>query len=573
MEYRKNDIVTLEIVDCGTDGEGIGKADGFTVFVKDAVIGDTVTAKIMKAKKNYGYGRLMEILNASPYRVEPVCPSARQCGGCQLQAVSYEEQKVFKEKKLRGHLERIGGFTNLPMEPLIGMDEPYHYRNKAQFPVGRNKEGKIVTGFYAGRTHAIIENRDCALGIPENKDVLDRVIAHMEKYNIAPYDEVTGKGLVRHIFVRYGFFTGELMVCLIINGQDLPHQRELVEKLCEIPGMTSISLNMNKKRSNVILGDKVKTIWGKEYITDKIGDISYEISPLSFFQVNPKQTWKLYSKALEYADLHGEETVWDLYCGIGTISLFLAQKAKFVRGVEIVPAAIEDAKRNAQINHIENVEFFVGKAEEVLPREYEKNGVYADVIVVDPPRKGCDEMLLKTILKMQPKRVVYVSCDSATLARDLRFLCDNGYELKKVCGVDQFPQTVHVETVVLLSQHRDKSTCLDERGSRQIEMQASRLASLLAQKPDDTIEIDLDLDELDATSAEPKATYQEIKDYVLKEFGLKVSNLYISQVKRKCGIEVGENYNLPKSENARVPQCPKEKEDAIKAALKYYAMI
>ena len=545
MEYRKNDIVTLEIVDCGTDGEGIGKADGFTVFVKDAVIGDTVTAKIMKAKKNYGYGRLMEILKPSPYRVDPICPSARQCGGCQLQAVSYEEQKAFKEKKLRGHLERIGGFKELPMEPLIGMDEPYHYRNKAQFPVGRNKEGRIVTGFYAGRTHAIIENRDCALGIPQNKEVLDRVIAHMEKYNIAPYDEMTGKGLVRHIFVRYGFFTGELMVCLIINGQDLPHQKEMVEKLGEIPGMTSISLNINKKRNNVILGDKVKTIWGKEYITDKIGDISYEISPLSFFQVNPHQTWKLYSKALEYADLHGEETVWDLYCGIGTISLFLAQKAKFVRGVEIVSAAIEDARRNARLNEIDNVEFFVGKAEEVLPREYEKNGVYADVIVVDPPRKGCDEMLLKTILKMQPKRVVYVSCDSATLARDLRFLCDNGYELKKVCGVDQFPQTVHVETVVLLSQ----------------------------QKPDDTIEIDLDLDELDATSAELKATYQEIKDYVLKEFGLKVSNLYISQVKRKCGIEVGENYNLPKSENARVPQCPKEKEDAIKAALKYFAMI
>ena len=545
MEYRKNDIVTLEIVDCGTDGEGIGKADGFTVFVKDAVIGDTVKAKTMKAKKNYGYGRLMEILKPSPYRVEPVCPSARQCGGCQLQAVSYEEQKVFKEKKLRGHLERIGGFHDLPMEPLIGMDEPYHYRNKAQFPVGRNKEGRIITGFYAGRTHAIIENRDCTLGIPQNKDVLDRVIAHMEKYNIAPYDEMTGRGLVRHIFVRYGFFTGEIMVCLIINGQELPHQKELIEKLCEMPGMTSISLNINKKRNNVILGDKVKTIWGQEFITDKIGDISYEISPLSFFQVNPKQTWKLYSKALEYADLHGEETVWDLYCGIGTISLFLAQKARFVRGVEIVPAAIEDAKRNAKINNIENVEFFVGKAEEVLPREYEKNGVYADVIVVDPPRKGCDEMLLKTILKMQPKRVVYVSCDSATLARDLRFLCDNGYELKKVCGVDQFPQTVHVETVVLLSQ----------------------------QKPDDTIEIDLDLDELDATSAELKATYQEIKDYVLKEFGLKVSSLYISQVKRKCGIEVGENYNLPKSENARVPQCPKEKEEAIKAALKYYAMI
>ena len=544
MEYRKNDIVTLEIVDCGTDGEGIGKADGFTVFVKDAVIGDTVTAKIMKAKKNYGYGRLMEILNASPYRVEPVCPSARQCGGCQLQAVSYEEQKVFKEKKLRGHLERIGGFTNLPMEPLIGMDEPYHYRNKAQFPVGRNKEGKIVTGFYAGRTHAIIENRDCALGIPENKDVLDRVIAHMEKYNIAPYDEATGKGLVRHIFVRYGFFTGELMVCLIINGQDLPHQRELVEKLCEIPGMTSISLNMNKKRSNVILGDKVKTIWGEDYITDKIGDISYEISPLSFFQVNPKQTWKLYSKALEYADLHGEETVWDLYCGIGTISLFLAQKAKFVRGVEIVPAAIEDAKRNAQINHIENVEFFVGKAEEVLPREYEKNGVYADVIVVDPPRKGCDEMLLKTILKMQPKRVVYVSCDSATLARDLRFLCDNGYELKKVCGVDQFPQTVHVETV----------------------------CQLVLRKPAVHINIDVDVEEL-VQDKRGAATYGQIKDYVLEHTGLKVSSLYIAQVKQKYGIIERENYNKPKSENAKQPQCPPEKEVAIMEALRYYGMI
>ena len=558
MEYRKNDIVTLEIVDCGTDGEGIGKADGFTVFVKDAVIGDTIVAKIMKAKKNYGYGRLMEILKPSPYRVEPVCLSARQCGGCQLQAVSYEEQKVFKEKKLRGHLERIGGFTEFPMEPLIGMDDPYHYRNKAQFPVGRNKEGRIVTGFYAGRTHAIIENRDCALGIPQNKDVLDRVIAHMEKYNLAPYDEATGKGLVRHIFVRYGFFTGELMVCLIINGQDLPHQRELVEKLCEIPGMTSISLNMNKKRSNVILGDKVKTIWGEDYITDKIGDISYEISPLSFFQVNPKQTRKLYSKALEYADLHGEETVWDLYCGIGTISLFLAQKAKFVRGVEIVPAAIEDAKRNAQINHIENVEFFVGKAEEVLPREYEKNGVYADVIVVDPPRKGCDEMLLKTILKMQPKRVVYVSCDSATLARDLRFLCDNGYELKKVCGVDQFPQTVHVETVVLLS-HK---------------------------KPDGHINVKVEFGEgegkvpLDniakrAERYKPKerVTYKMIKEYIEAKYGFKVHTAYIAEVKRDLGLPM---YDAPNAvEELKQPRKhpTAEKVEAIKDALKHFEVI
>ena len=545
MEFRKNDLVTLEIEDCGIDGEGIGKADGFTVFVKDAVIGDTVTAKIIKAKKNYGYGRLMEVLKPSPYRVEPKCEFARQCGGCQLQALSYDQQLVFKTNKVKGHLERIGGFTDIPMEPIIGMDELFHYRNKAQFPVGRNKEGKIVTGFYAGRTHNIIENRDCALGVAENKEVLDRVIAHMEKYGIEPYNEATGKGLVRHVLIRYGYFTKEVMVCLILNGNKLPKEEQLVKSLCEIPGMTSITINVNKKRSNVILGEEICLLWGQEYITDRIGDISYQISPLSFYQVNPMQTQKLYAKALEYADLHGQETVWDLYCGIGTISLFLAQKAKFVRGVEIVPAAIENAKENAKLNSLENTEFFVGKAEEVLPREYKKNGVYADVIVVDPPRKGCDETLLETMVEMNPERIVYVSCDSATLARDLKYLCERGYELRKVCPVDQFGMTVHVETVVLLSQ----------------------------QKPDDTIEIDLDLDELDATSAELKATYQEIKDYVLKEFGLKVSNLYISQVKRKCGIEVGENYNLPKSENARVPQCPKEKEDAIKAALKYFAMI
>ena len=545
MEFRKNDLVTLEIEDCGIDGEGIGKADGFTVFVKDAVIGDTVTAKIIKAKKNYGYGRLMEVLKPSPYRVEPKCEFARQCGGCQLQALSYEQQLVFKTNKVKGHLERIGGFTDIPMEPIIGMDELFHYRNKAQFPVGRNKEGKIVTGFYAGRTHNIIENRDCALGVAENKEVLDRVIAHMEKYGIEPYNEATGKGLVRHVLIRYGYFTKEVMVCLILNGNKIPKEELLVKSLCEIPGMTSITINVNKKHSNVILGEEIRLLWGQEYITDRIGDISYQISPLSFYQVNPMQTQKLYAKALEYADLHGEETVWDLYCGIGTISLFLAQKAKFVRGVEIVPAAIENAKENAKLNGLENTEFFVGKAEEVLPREYKKNGVYADVIVVDPPRKGCDETLLETMIEMNPDRIVYVSCDSATLARDLKYLCERGYELRKVCPVDQFGMTVHVETVVLLSQ----------------------------QKPDDTIEIDLDLDELDATSAELKATYQEIKDYVLKEFGLKVSNLYISQVKRKCGIEVGENYNLPKSENARVPQCPKEKEEAIKAALKYYAMI
>lgn len=552
MEYRKNDMVTLDIVDCGTNGEGIGKADGFTVFVKDAVIGDQVTAKIMKAKKNYGYGRLMEILKPSPDRVEPICPSARQCGGCQLQALSYEKQLAFKAEKVRGHLERIGGFSDLPMEPIIGMDDPFHYRNKAQFPVGKNKEGHIITGFYAGRTHSIIENRDCALGVPENQEILNRVVSYMEKYHIEPYDETTGKGLIRHIFTRCGYYTGQLMVCMIINGTSIPHQQELVDSLREIPGMTSITLNVNKKRNNVILGDQMKLLWGQEYITDKIGDISYQISPLSFYQVNPQQTWKLYSKALEYADLHGEETVWDLYCGIGTISLFLAQKAKYVRGVEIVPAAIEDARRNARLNHIENAEFYVGKAEEILPDYYEKYAqdhpgetARADVIVVDPPRKGCDETLLDTIVEMQPKKVVYVSCDSATLARDLKYLCERGYQVESVCPVDMFPMTVHVETVCLLSKLNAKQH----------------------------IEVEIKMDELDLTSAESKATYEEIKAYVLEHNGLKVSHLYIAQVKQKHGIIERENYNKPKSENAKQPQCPPEKERAITEALKHFGMI
>ena len=452
---QKNDELILKIEDMGVDGAGIGKADGMTFFVKDAVIGDLVRAKIIKLKKTYGYARLMEILEASPDRVEPKCPYYRQCGGCQIQALSYEKQLEFKEHKVRSNLERIGGFTEIPMEPIVGMEDPFHYRNKAQFPVGTDKDGHIVTGFYAGRTHTIIPNRDCALGLPVNKEILDIVIAFMEKYHITAYDEKSGKGLVRHVLIRCGFSSQEKMVCLIINGKSLPHAEKLVEELRKIEGMTSISINCNTERTNVILGRKTIVLWGQEYITDQIGEISYEISPVSFYQVNPVQTEKLYGIALEYADLHGEETVWDLYCGIGTISLFLAQKAKQVYGVEIIPQAIENAKRNAVKNGIENAEFFVGKSEEVLPEFYEKEAAagrmaHADVIVVDPPRKGCDEKLLETIVKMAPDRVVYVSCDSATLARDLKILCAHGYELKRVCAVDQFCHTVHTEAVCLL---------------------------------------------------------------------------------------------------------------------------
>ena len=457
---QKNDELILKIEDMGVDGAGIGKADGMTFFVKDAVIGDVVRAKVMKLKKTYGYARLMELLEASPDRVEPKCPYYRQCGGCQIQALSYEKQLEFKERKVRNNLERIGGFSEIPMEPIVGMEEPYHYRNKAQFPVGTDKDGHIVTGFYAGRTHTIIPNRDCALGLPVNREILDLVIDFMEKYHVSAYDEKTGKGLVRHVLIRCGFTSKEKMVCLIINGKSLPHSEKLVEALRKIDGMTSISINCNTGRTNVILGRKTVVLWGQEYITDQIGEISYEISPVSFYQVNPVQTEKLYGLALEYADLHGEENVWDLYCGIGTISLFLAQKAKQVYGVEIIPQAIENAKLNAVKNGIENAEFFVGKSEEVLPEFYEKEAAagrkaHADVIVVDPPRKGCDEKLLETIVKMAPDRVVYVSCDSATLARDLKILCENGYELKRVRAVDQFCHTVHTESVCLM-ERKDK---------------------------------------------------------------------------------------------------------------------
>lgn len=453
MEFCKNQVVTVTIEDMGKDGEGIGKVDGFTLFIKDAVIGDTVQAQIMKTKNNYGYARLTEILTPSPHRVEPRCPFARQCGGCQLQALSYPQQLVFKENMVRRNLEHIGGMQEVPMESIVGMEEPFHYRNKAQFPIGLDKNGCIVTGFYAGRTHQIIPNRECHLGVPQNRQVLDIVIHHMEKYHIAPYDEARGKGLVRHLLIRYGFRTGELLVCLILNGKSFPHIEELAETLSRLPGMASIMLNINKQRGNTILGEQTVLVWGKPYITDYIQDLQFRISPQSFFQVNPHQTEKMYAKALEYANLTGEETVWDLYCGIGTISLFLARAAKKVCGVEIVLQAVKDAKKNAELNGVKNVEFFAGKAEEILPAKCQGGQVHADVIVVDPPRKGCDKKLLDTVVSMGPQRVVYVSCDSATLARDVKYLREGGYEVEKVCPIDNFPMTCHTECVVSIQKN------------------------------------------------------------------------------------------------------------------------
>ncbi|MGN0317150.1 MAG: 23S rRNA (uracil(1939)-C(5))-methyltransferase RlmD [Lachnospira sp.] len=478
--YKKDDVVTLTIDDIGVDGEGIGKIDGYTVFVKDAIIGDTVTAKIIKAKKNYGYGRLLEVIEPSKDRVNSVCPVARQCGGCQLQQMSYEAQLEFKANKVRKNIERIGGLTDFEFFPIIGMDKPYNYRNKAQYPVGLDKNGEIVMGFYAGRTHSIISCTDCAIGARENAHILKMIRDWMSKYSIKPYNEVTKAGLIRHILIRNGYHTKEIMVCFVINANKLPSKkeaafREIAGKLCEDKNVVSVMVNFNDEDTNVILGRQCDCISGKSYIEDYIGDIKFGISPLSFFQVNPVQTEKLYKKALEFAGLTGNETVWDMYCGIGTISLFLAKNAKKVYGVEIVPQAIEDARNNAILNNITNTEFFVGKAEEVVPEFASKNpDTRIDVVVVDPPRKGCDETLLNTIARMQSERVVYVSCDSATLARDLKIMDGLGYKTVKVQPVDQFPHSVHVETVVLLSQ----------------------------QKPDDYVEVELELDELDVTSAE-----------------------------------------------------------------------
>lgn len=486
MEYKKNDLVTVVIEDVGADGEGIGKPEGFTLFVKDAIIGDVVQARITKNKKNYAYARLEKVLTPSPFRVQPLCACHRQCGGCQLQAMDYGRQLQFKQDKVKNNLLRIGGFSEKEidsvMEPVVGMDNPYHYRNKAQYPIGRDREGNPIAGFYAGRTHSIIPNTECRLGRKENRLILETILDYMKEFHVQPYDEETGKGLLRHVLIRTGFASGEIMVCLVLNrkgkgktadaqGSYLPHQELLLERLSQIPNMTSVSVSINTEKTNVIMGKEIHTLWGNPTIRDSIRvrdmeredmaftgeSLEFAISPLSFYQVNPLQTEKLYSLALQYAGLTGRETVWDLYCGIGTISLFMATRARQVYGVEIIPQAIEDARENARRNHITNATFFTGKAEEVLPAFYERQDapdrkmLHPDVIVVDPPRKGCDEKCLSTMLKMAPDRIVYVSCDSATLARDLRILCDGGYTLKKVRAVDQFAHTVHVETVALLT--------------------------------------------------------------------------------------------------------------------------
>jgi 23S rRNA (uracil1939-C5)-methyltransferase len=476
-------LVTVTIEDMGNDGEGIGKTDGFTLFVKDAVLGDTVQARILKEKKNYAYARLEKLIKPSVFRVEPKCPCHRRCGGCQIQALAYEKQLELKESKIRNDLARIGRLpgetVNACMEPILGMEEPFHYRNKALYPVGTDKDGNLVVGFYARHTHSIIANQGCAIGARSHAAALRAVVEYMEENHVAPYDEKTGKGLVRHILIRNGYRTGEIMVCVVLyaeaararkrqasaDGRDLPEKRErtqflprqdaLLEKLGKIDAMTSVSVNINDRKDNVVMGTKIHTLWGSPAIQDAIHvkdmRFSFKIYPLSFYQVNPVQMEKLYGLVLEYAGLTGKETVWDLYCGMGTISLFLAARARQVYGVEAVPQTIQNARENAERNQIGNVEYFVGKAEEVLPEKCREEGIRADVVVADPPRKGCGEACLDAMIRLRPERIVYVSCNPATLARDLRVLCGGGYEVTRLRGVDLFAQTHHVECVILLT--------------------------------------------------------------------------------------------------------------------------
>ena len=630
---QKNDLITLEITDLTEEGQGVGKKDGLVFFVKDSVMGDLVEARILKAKKNYAYAKVEKLLEASPYRITPLCPVAGKCGGCQLQHLSYEKELAWKEDRIAQSLIRIAGLSpeeiESKKEEILG-GVLTRYRNKAQYPVqsrkeirsggatsvsdwkvngkwpGKNKiEAKekssdLSMGFYGFHSHRIIETEDCLINSAENPLILNCIKDWAKKYKVSGYEEETGKGLLRHIFLRKGFSTGEILLCLVLNGKSLPYGKELWEKLqglsfsaeegdlqseVDIPRemdaesrvelhcgvntqseddghcglnkkvqekIVGLCININEGQGNAILGRETLCLYGKDSIEDKIGELSFSISVPSFYQVNPVQTEKIYGKALEYAALTGEETVWDCYCGIGTISLFLAQKAKQVYGLEIVPEAIENAKKNAEKNGLHNTEFFVGAAEEVLPKWVEEQkregkdvGNLVDVVSLDPPRKGCDEACLSAVLELSPKRIVYVSCDPGSLARDIKYLREGGYELQKWVGIDNFPRTGHVETIVLLSK-------LDSKNH---------------------ISVELSIDDMDLTSAESKATYKEIQNYVLEKFGVRVSTLYIAQVKRKYGLEVREHYNISKNENQKVLQCPIEKEKAILDALKYFHMI
>lgn len=540
---KKNQIEEAEITAMSSDGNGIAKIDGMVVFVPYTAVGDKLKIRIVKVQKNYSFGIIEEILQPSPDRVDDNCPVYKKCGGCAFRHISYEAELRHKAEFVQSNLRRLGGLDPV-MLPITPSPLVQGYRNKAQYPI-REYDGKIEAGFFAKRSHRVISCVSCDLQPAFFEQILEYTKQFLEEYHISAYDEQTGKGKVRHLYIRYGEVSGEVMVCLVVNSERLPHAAEYVEGLLKVcPQVVSVVLNINREQNNVILGQKCITLYGKDTIEDTLCDVRFELSPLSFYQVNRQAAEKLYRLAADMAQFEGNELLIDLYCGAGTIGLSMASKVRELIGVEIVPDAVENAKENAKRCGVENARFICADAKEAAAQLAAEN-LHPDVIVVDPPRKGCDLEVLQAIAAMAPKRLVMISCNSASLARDCKELEALGYHLEKSAPVDLFPRTTHVETVVLLSKLNAKQH----------------------------IEVELNLDELDLTAAESKATYDEIKAYVLDKYGLKVSSLYISQVKRKCGLDVGKNYNLSKKETAKVPKCPPEKETAIMEALKYFQML
>ena len=536
---EKGSIYTAVIDGYSSEGLGIARVNGAVVFVPHAVRGEEIDLRITKVMKTSCAGEIVKIHNPSPERMEPECPYAGKCGGCAYRHLTYPEELWAKRQRVQDALTRIGGL-DLTVEEILGAKNPEHYRNKSQYPVGA--DGSI--GFFQARTHKVVPIRRCLIQTEAADRTAQAVGEWMRRYKISAYDETTGKGLVRHVCVRVNR-KGESLCCVVVNGNKVPREPELAAYVtAAVPHTVGVLLNSNTRRGNVVLGDKYRTLFGRNYLMDTLCGLEFKLSMPSFYQVNRDQAEVLYGKALEFAGLTGNETVLDLYCGIGTITLCLAKAAKRVIGAEIVPPAIRDAKENALRNHIENAEFFCGDAADIAAK-LESDGLRPDVVTVDPPRKGLAPEVIASVAAMGPEKVVYVSCDPATLGRDVKIFREFGYEAKRAAAVDMFPGTAHVETVCLLSKLQSK----------------------------EHIEIEVKMDELDLTSAESKATYDEIKAYVLEKHGLKVSSLYISQVKRKCGLDVGQNYNLSKKEDAKVPQCPPEKEAAIMDALKHFQMI
>ena len=537
---REGKIYSGTVEGYTSEGQGVVRLDGAVVFVPGTIRGEEIDLRITKVMKTAAAGELVKLRTPSPERTAPECPQFGRCGGCQFQHMSYQEELWAKRQRVEDALRRLGG-SDVPIEGILGARDPLHYRNKSQYPVGA--DGSI--GFYQLRSHKVVPIRRCLIQSEISDATAEAVGAWMRRYKVPPYDETTGKGLVRHIYVRVNR-KGESLCCVVVNGRQVPREPELAALIrAAAPRTVGVVLNSNTRRGNVILGEKYRTLWGQDYLMDTLCGLQFKLSVPSFYQVNRDQAEVLYGKALEYAALTGEETVLDLYCGTGTITLCLAQQAKRAIGAEIVPPAIADARENAERNGIGNAEFFCGDASDIAAK-LEAEGLRPDVITVDPPRKGLAPDVIASVAGMAPERVVYVSCDPATLGRDVKLFAGLGYQAERAAAVDMFPGTAHVETVVLLSK--------GEVDSKKIRVEFS-------------------LEDMDMSEFQDGATYTQIKDYVLEHSGLKVSNLYISQIKRKCGIEVGKNYNLPKSEDSRQPLCPPEKEKAIREAFKYFGMI